>query len=206
MSCLRLVGAGVACVVANNRMGGKPRGITVFVENHDRLVFSGNNVFPDGYANVVLKNVTRSTVTGNQLESFLRADAVLEGACDGNAIVGNSVATTLAPGTERFNDNPAAPFPDDFGLIRIEGNDNVLAGTQISTVGPAGHVPVVVTGEANRVEALAVAAEVALDAEVALRGGSLDRENIVLGARPGTVEVDPGVWAIVQELPAPFRA
>lgn len=201
-SCIRLTIAGIACVVANNRLGAKPAGITLFVENHDRIVISGNSLFPDGYANVVLKSVRYATVTGNQLQNYSVPMLFLEGACEGNAIVGNQLFAQRRPGSNRFNDNDVVPFSDDFGLIRVEGDDNVISGLVIRTEGPREHVPIVMTGEGNRLADFEIIADEFLDTEVALEGGTLGRENVVLGTRrPESVAIEPGVWAIVQGLP-----
>lgn len=148
-ACIALLG-GIASIVSGNRMGAKPAGITLFAENQDRLVVSANNIFPDGYANLVLKNVRWSTVTGNQFQSYYTGLLHLEGGCEHNTVSGNQFVSTLGP-SGSWNDDPAVERRLDWGLVRIEGRGNLFSGNTVVSQGNEAHALIVVRGAAHTV-------------------------------------------------------
>lgn len=202
-SCLRLVESGKAVVVANNRLGGKPAGITAFCEGQERMVFEGNNVFPDGYANVVLKNSRHCVISGNQLQSYYIGALHLEGSCEHNNVSGNTILSERSP-AGAWNENPAAPRPDDFGLVRVEGRDNLLASNAITSDATRGHVMVAIEGEGTRVADQMLVARGAAATKIAARGGTAARPTVIVhSARPDELEVAAG--AVVATTPLPTR-
>lgn len=179
-SCLRLINNGIANIVADNRLGAKPQQITFFAENQDRLVVAGNNFFPDGYSNVVVKDCSHSTITGNQFQSFYTGMLFMEGAnCNNNSVVSNTFVSENPPvGT--WNVNPAQQFADDFGIIRVEGDNNVVAANQIDSAGTATHVMIRLVGNGNHVSDCVLNARNGSNQKVRIDGGTAIAPNIVV--------------------------
>jgi hypothetical protein len=203
LSCLRLVEAGIASVVSHNRLGAKPPGITAFIERHDRAVFQGNNVFPDGYANLVMKGCTRCTVNGNQFQSFYAPVIFMEGGSHLNSIVGNTIQSRPHP-DGGWNQNPVRPFPDDFGVVRIEGDDNIFAHTTIDTHGPADAPVVRVTGVRNQLSGLRITGPNGPTRKVQLDAGVGADANAVLWCGDAEeVAVTAGASVRLAALPEP---
>ena len=201
ISCLRIEG-GIASVVSHNRMGGKPGGVTLFAENNDRLVVSGNNVFPDGYANVVLKNCRACTMTGNQLQSFYTGMLHLEGGCADNVISGNQLVTEPGPdGT--WNANAEVPRAIDFGVIRVEGQNNLLSANSVRSRAPEPHPMVVVAGVRNTVDGLLLRADAMGSPHVEVTEGMGASANTVLDTVDApTLFTSPGVEVRFRPLPS----
>lgn len=195
--------AGIASVVSHNRLGAKPPGITAFIERHDRTVFQGNNVFPDGYANLVMKGCTRCTVNGNQFQSFYAPVIFMEGGSHLNSIVGNTIQSRPHP-DGGWNQNPVRPFPDDFGVVRIEGDDNIFAHTTIDTHGPADAPVVRVTGARNQLSGLQITGPNGPSRKVQLDAGAGADANAVLWSGSAEeVAVGAGASVRLAALPEP---
>jgi hypothetical protein len=205
-SCLRLVESGKALVVANNRLGGKPGGITAFCEGQERMVFEGNDVFPDGSSNVVLKNCRHCAISGNQLQSYYTGALYLEGDSDRNAVTGNAIVSEPNP-DGAWNADPVRPRPPDFGVVRVEGADNLLAGNHVTSAGGADHVMVAVEGPGNRLADLALVADADVRRKISVRAGTAARPTRVLhSTAEGEATAEAGVvWTHVP-IPPPVVA
>ena len=182
ISCLRLEGQGIASIVSNNRIGGKPGGISLFAEGHDRLVISDNNIFPDGYANLVLKNCRACTVTGNQLLSFYTGLLHLEGDCLDNVISGNQLSSTPGPNGQ-WNANPEVTRNVDFGMLRVEGRGNLLVGNAIRSYGTEAHALMVLAGTENTVATHKLVADRSDVDPIRVTAGTGVDANSVIGLR-----------------------
>jgi hypothetical protein len=205
-SCLRLEVAGIACVVANNRMGGKPDGVTAFFEGQERLVVAGNNIFPDGYANVVAKNCRHCAITGNQVQSYYTGAIHLEGSSNHNTVVGNDIRT--GPGPDRpWNEGAGVARDADFGVVRIEGDDNLFAGTSMYSEGSTNHAMVVVEGEGNRLADLLLRSDNPTNRRIWVKAGTPGRENVITSCAPDDeIDVVAGVSVAIASLPPAFVA
>lgn len=114
------------CVVANNSLGGQPGGITADLHAQNWLVFTGNAVFPDGYTCLWLTQANNCNVSYNFFTSPYTGAIQVEG--DMNSVIGNNITATLVGGN--WQPDPKGRTAS-YGLIRIAGNDNVLADTAI---------------------------------------------------------------------------
>lgn len=156
-SCIGLTEWGQASKITDNLIGAGFRGYSIYAENHGGLLVSANNVFPRGESSVRLKGVTRSSITNNRLHSFYPGMVVLE-ACSENLIASNHLLRDHEPWEPFFGvDNG---LPDDFGLLRIDGDRNSVIGNHFSEIAdsgrirPSGTKPVIirlVAGEENYV-------------------------------------------------------
>lgn len=199
-SCLRLERSGIASIVSNNRIGGKPGGISVFAEGHERLVLSGNNIFPDGYANLVLKGCRACTVTGNQLQSFYTGMLHLEADCADNVVCGNQLLASPAP-DGRWNVNPSAPRDADFGLIRVEGRGNLVTGNVVRSATTTPHTMVVVAGIENTLSDLKLGSDADVVPVRVLAGAGAEANAVLDCVDAGGLVVEPGVQVRARPLP-----
>jgi inulin fructotransferase (DFA-I-forming) len=179
-SCLRLVNNGKACIVANNRLGGKPAGITLFAENHERLVVSGNSIFPDGYSNFVLKDSVHCVVAANQFQSYYTGMLHLEGSgCRNNTIVANTMISESSPGGA-WNVNPFRQFDDGFGVIRAEGSHNLISGNQVDSKGGTTHAMIRLVGDGNHVSDCILSAVNGSSRKLVVDSGTEAQPNTVM--------------------------
>ncbi|MDO5035172.1 MAG: NosD domain-containing protein [Actinomycetaceae bacterium] len=131
-SCIELVGWGQASTITNNLIGAGFRGHSIYAENHGGLLISANNVFPRGASSIHLRNVTRSNISSNRLHSFYPGMLRLEGACSENLISSNHLLRDGEPWTPFAGiDNG---LENDFGVVRIEGDDNTFTANHVSVV------------------------------------------------------------------------
>ena len=201
ISCLRLEQGGIASIVSNNRIGGKPGGISLLAEAHERLVISANNIFPDGYANVVLEDCRSCVVTGNQLHSFYTGMLHLEGDCADNVVVGNQFLSTEDP-NGRWNANLAVPRNPDFGLIRVEGRSNLITANGLRTRTAEPHTMIVVDGFANTVSDLHFDGDGEF-VPVHVQAGAGANANVVLDCVDGDgLRTEPGAQVRFRALPS----
>lgn len=168
-----------------------------FAENQDRLVVAGNNFFPDGYSNVALKNCQHSTVTGNQFQSYYTGMFYLEGAAaNHNSVVSNTFVSEAVP-RGSWNVNPSVQFPEDFGIVRVEGRHNVLTANQIDSHGSASHTLVRLLGDGNHLSDSNFNARNGSSRKVQVDGGTTDAPNVVLDCVTDA-EIEMSVQAVVR--------
>jgi len=143
-NAIELTNAGQACKVTNNSIGAGWIGFSIFAENHQGLLVSGNNIFPVGRSMVHLKNCSECAVSSNKFKSYYSGMITFEGACTENLIASNAFRRETIGGI-------AAPMVDDlFGLIHLAGDRNAITGNFFSIglasgeVTPPGSNPTVV--------------------------------------------------------------
>jgi inulin fructotransferase (DFA-I-forming) len=154
-SCIELRGWGQASKITDNLIGAGFRGHSIYAENHGGLLVTANNIFPRGASSVRFEGVTRSSITNNRLHSFYPGMVVLD------------ASSEVLVGSNHFlrDHEPWEPFlgtdnglDDNFGLLRVSGNDNSVIGNHFSAVinpasiRPSGVRPVIVrvaAGEGN---------------------------------------------------------
>ncbi|MEL7371450.1 MAG: NosD domain-containing protein [Myxococcota bacterium] len=201
-ACLRLIDGGIASIVSSNRMGGKPAGVTMEVEGHARLVITANNLFPDGAANLVLKNSRACTVTGNQLQSYYTGMMQLDADSRDNVIAANQLLASVDP-SGAWNINASVTRPADFGLIRVEGQNNLLQGNGVWSQAPVAHAVMVVGGSRNTVMGQQLRAD-RFDAELlrVIDGAGAEANLIVDTVDADDLQTDDGVQVRFRPLPS----
>lgn len=145
---------GSDCIVTDNSLGGQPGGVTCDIHAHQRLVFTGNVIFPDGYAGLWLTDCHNCNVSGNTITNWYTGLVQIEG--NMNSITDNNISAVLAgPGW------PSDPRARDglYGLVKITGNDNVCAANTIMSWQPAGDTRVhIAAGDRNVLRNLTIGA------------------------------------------------
>lgn len=131
-TCVMIVGGSQASRVADNHLGAGPVGFSIFAENSNGLLITGNNVFPRGINSVHLKNCFRSNVSANRLQSFYPGSITLEGNCKENLISSNMferVAESYGPFLGVSNG-----LGDDFGVVQVNGDGNTITANHVTYV------------------------------------------------------------------------
>ena len=147
-NCVELRGMGQASRISNNLIGAGYNGHSIYAENFGGLLVSGNNVFPRGRSSVHLSGVARSSITGNRLHSFYPGMLVLSGNCSENLVSANHLLRDREPWAPMMRyDNG---LDDQFGLLRVEGDNNSIIANHISHavdarfLNPVGEKPVII--------------------------------------------------------------
>ncbi len=112
---------GSECLVADNSLGGQPGGVTCEFVAQQRLVFTGNNVFPDGHTGLRLTNSHGCLVSHNTFTGWYTGMIELGGNM-------NLFAHNTLTAVQRDGAWPADPLGRDgfHGFVRVSGNDNTL--------------------------------------------------------------------------------
>ncbi|WP_334171215.1 NosD domain-containing protein [Sinomonas sp.] len=124
-NCLELTGAGQATLVAGNEMGAGPEGVTIYAENHEGLLITGNNVFPRGRSLIELSGCNRCSVTGNRLQGFYPGMLRLLDNCKENLVTANHLRRTnegYPPFIGRGNG-----LDDLYGVVHVLGDNNLVS-------------------------------------------------------------------------------
>lgn len=134
-NCVELRGMGQASRISNNLIGAGYNGYSIYAENHGGLLVSANNVFPRGASSIHFSGVVRSSVTGNRFHSFYPGMLILTDRCAENLVASNHFLRDREPWAPMMKyDNG---LDDEFGLLRISGNNNSLISNHISeSIGP----------------------------------------------------------------------
>ena len=146
-SCVELLGAGQATRVCDNHFGAGPYGYSLFAENHNGLLISGNNIFPRGIDSVHLRDCFRTNVSSNRMHSFYPGMITLEGTCKENLISSNMFERQVE-GFPPFID-VSNGLDDDFGVVQVNGDGNTVVANHVTLIipperlHPAGVVPTV---------------------------------------------------------------
>ncbi|MEY8661589.1 NosD domain-containing protein [Ligilactobacillus faecis] len=128
-SCVKLSGSSQQANIANNSMGGQPKGVTLDLENPDRYTISGNNFYPDGSAVINLYNPVHGTITGNTISSYY--NGVINMLPNSRGNLGNSnVISSNVISVEDWKKNPAGK-DSKWGILHIEGYTNRIDGNSI---------------------------------------------------------------------------
>lgn len=124
---------GTGCLVADNSLGGQPGGVTCDFHAHERLVFTGNNVFPDGHTCLRLTGSNSCSVSHNTFTSWYTGAVEIQG--DMNLFAHNALSAVPRGGSW-----PADPLGRDglHGFVRVAGNDNVIGSCTLHSWQPEG--------------------------------------------------------------------
>ena len=147
-NCVELRGWGQASKVTDNLMGAGYRGHTIYAEHFGGLMIAANNLFPRGRSSVHLRDVARSTVTGNRFHAFYPGMLILEGSCAENLIAANHFLRDNEPWAPLMRyDNG---LDDLYGIMHVCGSHNTIQANHLSvsvaarTLRPAGVRPVII--------------------------------------------------------------
>lgn len=121
------------CIVADNSLGGQPGGVTCDFHGHERLVFAGNNIFPDGHTGLHLTATNNANISHNTFTGWYTGMVQIEG--NMNLFAHNTLSAVLGGGTW-----PVDPLGRDgfYGFIRVSGNDNTLESSTLYSWQPEG--------------------------------------------------------------------
>ncbi|MGP4086569.1 NosD domain-containing protein [Streptomyces sp. KR55] len=157
-SCIELVGSGQATKITDNLIGAGHVGFSIFAEQHEGLLITGNNIFPRGKSSVHFKNVNRSSITANRLHSFYPGMIDFEGVNKENLISGNHFRREVEPWPPMQSYNNGKD--DLYGLIHLRGDSNMVStnffalNVAAGAITPPGATPVVIrveSGDANHI-------------------------------------------------------
>ena len=147
-NCIELRCKGQAAKITDNLIGAGFKGYSIFAENFGGLLVGVNNVFPRGSSSLHFSGVVRSSVSGNRFHSFYPGMLIMDKNCTENLVSANHFLRDHEPWPPMLGyDNG---LEDDFGLIRISGNNNSVISNHISeTIGrqylkPSGVTPVII--------------------------------------------------------------
>ncbi|MGC0327834.1 inulin fructotransferase (DFA-I-forming) [Streptomyces sp. SAI-170] len=148
-SCIELTGASQVAKITNNFLISAWAGYSVFAENAEGVLISGNSVL--WACNITLANCHRSTITSNKLLSNFPSMIALTGGSSGSLIGSNHFRRV-------YGDGSSTRYDDLFGLVHIDGSDNAVIGNQFSfqvdaaNIRPSGASPTIILvkgGDAN---------------------------------------------------------
>lgn len=102
--------------VTNCQLGAQPTGMTCSFTDEKGMIFTRNQVYPDGKTNLLMRNCDDAEITSNNFASYYTAIIDIEGA--GNLIENNMIALTGAVAHQ------CAYRGSDYGVVRIAGDGN----------------------------------------------------------------------------------
>lgn len=117
--------------ITNNYLINPWAGNSIFIENNDDCVISGNSLLWG--ARIQMKNVNRAVITGNKFVSNFSGMIVHETPCHEQLISGNHFR-------RRFGDGGPARNDDLYGMIHLNGNDNSVTSNAFSFDVPAAEI------------------------------------------------------------------
>jgi len=141
------IDGGRQIIVSNNHLGGQPGGVTAGFDNLDHLQFTGNTIFPDGRVGLFLGNCHQCNIASNTISGKFTGLIDIRG--NMNTLTNNGIFAE-----RRDGEWPADPAGRDglWGLIRIEGNDNMVSSNNIISWQPENDTRLhIVGGERNQV-------------------------------------------------------
>lgn len=136
---------GSNCIVSDNSLGGQPGGVTADFHGHQNLIFTGNNVFPDGHTGLWLTNSNNCNISHNIFTGVYTGMVQIEGNMN---MISRNTLTAVEPGGVW----PPDPRGRDglYGFIRVTGNDNVLESNTLFSWQPQGDCRIhIAAGERN---------------------------------------------------------
>ncbi|MYS91046.1 MULTISPECIES: NosD domain-containing protein [Streptomyces] len=125
---ISLPGASQVAKITNNYLISAWAGYSVFAENAEGILISGNTIL--WACNITLINSNRCTVSANKLLSNFPSMIALTNGSSENLISGNHFRRVYGDGT-------STRFDDLFGLVHINGDDNSVTANQFSFSVPA---------------------------------------------------------------------
>lgn len=130
---IQMIGSSIVGKITNNYLISAWAGNSLFMENNENCVISGNSLLWG--ARMQFKNVNRAVITGNKFVSNFSGMIVHETACHEQLISGNHFRRIFGDGGPARND-------DLYGMVQLNGNDNaVMSNTFSFEVPPANIVP-----------------------------------------------------------------
>ena len=117
-SCIELTGASILGKITNNYLISAWAGYSIFAENGEGLLVSGNTIVWAG--KIYLDNVSRSNISSNKILSNFPGMVILAGNSKENLISSNQFRRTWGDGKSDLLD-------DTYGLIRVESSGNQIS-------------------------------------------------------------------------------
>lgn len=117
-SCIELTGASILGKITNNYLLSAWGGYSIFAENGEGLLVSGNTIVWAG--KIYLNNVSRGNISSNKILSNFPGMIILAGNSKENLISSNQFRRTWGDGTSDLLD-------DTYGLIRVESSGNQIS-------------------------------------------------------------------------------
>jgi hypothetical protein len=125
-------------LVADSSFGGQPTGIACNFNAQQRLMFSGNVIFPDAHTALQLTSCDNCNLSHNTITGWFTGLVQMNG--NMNTFTNNNVTGVLNPNGNWLNDPLGRG--GQYGLIRITGNDNTVASSIIMSWQPVNDVRV----------------------------------------------------------------
>ena len=117
-SCIELTGASIVGKITNNYLISAWAGYSIFAENGEGLLVSGNTILWAG--KIYFNNVSRGNISSNKILSNFPGMIILAGSSKENIISSNQFRRTWGDGESNLLD-------DTYGLIRIESSGNQIS-------------------------------------------------------------------------------
>jgi inulin fructotransferase (DFA-I-forming) len=130
-SAMQLTNGAIVGKITNNYLISAWGGNSIFLENNDNCLISGNSLLWG--ARIQLKNAHRTLITGNKFVSNFSGMIVHETQCDQQLITGNHFRRIYGDGGPARND-------DLYGMVQINGNDNAVTSNMFSFEVPAANI------------------------------------------------------------------
>ncbi|KAA1397740.1 NosD domain-containing protein [Aeromicrobium ginsengisoli] len=140
-NAIQLVNGAIVGKITNNYLITPWAGNSIFLENNDNCLISGNSLLWG--ARIQLKNAHRTLITGNKFVSNFSGMIVQEASCHEHLISGNHFRRIFGDGGPARND-------DLYGMVQLNGNDNSVTANTFSfdvptaEILPSGATPTVV--------------------------------------------------------------
>lgn len=128
---ISLTGASQVAKITNNYLISAWAGYSVFAENAEGILISGNTIL--WACNITLINSNRCNISANKLLSNFPSMIALTNGSSENLISGNHFRRVYGDGT-------STRFDDLYGLVHINGDDNAVTGNQFSFSVPAANI------------------------------------------------------------------
>ena len=189
-NCIEMVDGSIVGKITNNYLISPWAGNTIFMENNDNTLISGNSMLWG--ARIQLKSVHRACITGNKFVSNFSGMIVHETQCDENLISGNHFRRIYGDGGPARND-------DLYGMVQLNGNSNSVTANTFSfsvpsaNIVPSGATPTVVLvkgGDSNYLATNQIAANVGV--KVVL-DASTTNTKVLWSANSGQLQDNTGV-------------
>ncbi|GHB57347.1 hypothetical protein GCM10010377_55500 [Streptomyces viridiviolaceus] len=193
-SCISLTGASQVAKITHNYLISSWGGYSVFAENAEGILVSGNTVL--WACNITLTNSNRCAISANKLLSNFPSTIALPNGSSGNLISGNHFRRVYGDGT-------STRFDDLYGLVHVDGDDNAVTGNQFSfsvpaaDITPSGADPAIILvagGARNYLATNSITANVGV--EVVLDASSTDAK-ILFSAQSSQLQAYTDDYALV---------
>lgn len=130
-SAVQLTNSAIVGKITNNYFISAWGGNSIFLENNDNCLISGNSLLWG--ARIQLKGANRTLITGNKFVSNFSGMIVQETPCHEALITGNHFRRIFGDGGPARND-------DLYGMVQLNGNDNAVTSNTFSFDVPSGNI------------------------------------------------------------------